>query len=92
MKKVDFLKEVAEELGVSQIRVREILDVIEKKRNEVLQDVEELTLMGVKYLTKIQKGKEGEITLKDGTKKPWKTEDKRVPKVKAAKSLKDAII
>ena len=32
MKKVDFLKEVAEELGVSQIRVREILDVIKKKK------------------------------------------------------------
>ncbi|MCC0705335.1 HU family DNA-binding protein, partial [Clostridioides sp. ES-S-0049-02] len=91
MKKVDFLKEVAEELGVSQIRVREMLDVIEKKRNEVLQDGEELTLMGVKYLTKVQKGREGEMTLEDGTKKPWKTEDKRVPKIKATKSLKDAV-
>lgn len=34
MKKVDFLKEVAEELGISQIRVREILDVIEKKETK----------------------------------------------------------
>lgn len=32
MKKVDFLKEVAEELGVSQIRVREILDDRKKKK------------------------------------------------------------
>ncbi|EML6501618.1 TPA: HU family DNA-binding protein [Clostridioides difficile] len=92
MKTKEFIKMVAEGLDVSQVKAREILDVIEEKRNEVLKNGDELTLMGVKYLTKVQKGREGEITLEDGTKKPWKTEDKRVPKVKAAKSLKDAII
>ncbi|MGO1042244.1 HU family DNA-binding protein [Clostridioides difficile] len=91
MKTKEFIKIIAEGLEISQIKAREILDVIEEKRNEVLKNGDELTLMGVKYLTKVQKGREGEITLEDGAKKPWKSEDKIIPKLKAVKSLKDAV-
>lgn len=91
MKTKEFIKIIAEGLEISQIKAREILDVIEEKRNAVLKNGDELTLMGVKYLTKVQKGREGEITLEDGTKKPWKSEDKIIPKLKAVKSLKDAV-
>lgn len=93
MQKSIFIKNVQEELknqdiSISQEVVKTILEVVEAKRDEAVLAGDEVTIMGTKFGSKLQKGREGTIQLGDRKGEPFKTEDKTVGYAKLTPSKK----
>lgn len=89
MKKQDLIRRIAENTECSQKQIKEILDVTESTIHEVLREGEDVTIVGVKFATKVQKGRDGVSPM---TGQAYHTEDKIVPRLKATASLKKAVL
>lgn len=89
MKKQELIKAVAVTTELTQKQVKEVLDATEVVLKDVMRNEDEVTVLGVKFATRLQKGRDG-ISPMNG--QPYHTEDKIVPRLKAMKTLKDACL
>lgn len=89
MKKQELIKAVAVTTELTQKQVKEVLDATELVLKDVMKSEDEITVFGVKFATRLQKGRDGVSPM---TGEPYHTEDKIVPKLKAMKSLKEACL
>lgn len=88
MKKQEFIKEMANNSGLSQKDIRAFLDALETELINALKRNEEVSLLGFKFYTTWKEGRTGISPL---TNQPYEIESKYVPKVKIGKAVKDAI-
>ena len=90
MNKREFVERIQKLGGYEKKKDAEkALDTVIKVIEEALIEGEDVELIGFgKFYTEIQKGREGKIP---GTDKTYKTEDKKVPKFKAGKKLKELV-
>lgn len=85
---VDLVKEVGE--YETKKRREKAISTFTAAVSKALAKKESIELVGFgKFETVLQKGKEGVVP---GTNKKYKTSDKFVPKFKAGKGLKDAVV
>lgn len=96
MRKDEFVKVVTNELKekghkVNQPLVKDMLTAVENAVDGVIANKDEVSVLGVKFATKLQKGKTGIIQLGDRKGQEYTTEDKIVPTVKYLKSKKDSL-
>ncbi len=89
MNKKDLIEAVAAELGQKKVDVEKSLNAILEGIEAGLKTDREVSLYGFgTFAAVLQKGKSGIVP---GTDKMYTTQDKMVPKFKAAKGLKDSI-
>ena len=96
MKKQEFIQNVVaiakeKEIKITQETASKILDVIEEAIDGVIVAQDYVTIMGMKFDTKLQKGRTGTINLGSRAGETYSTPDKIVPSVKFIKSKKDAL-
>lgn len=96
MKKHEFIQNVvviAKEQGIklTQETANKLLDIIEETIDGVIVAQEHVTVMGMKFETKLQKGRTGTINLGSRAGEHYSTPDKIVPSVKFVKSKKDSL-
>ena len=96
MKKHEFIQNVVavakqNEIKLTQDTASKILDIIEEAIDGVIVANEQVTIMGMKFETKLQKGRTGTINLGNRAGETYSTPDKVVPSVKFIKSKKDAL-
>lgn len=96
MKKHEFIQNVVavakqNEIKLTQDTASKILDIIEEVIDGVIVANEHVTVMGMKFETKLQKGRTGVINLGSRAGEPYSTPDRVVPCVKFVKSKKDAL-
>ena len=96
MKKQEFIQNVVaiakeKEIKITQETASKILDVIEEAIDGVIVAQDYVTIMGMKFDTKLQKGRTGTIKLGARAGETYSTPDKVVPAVKFTKSKKDAL-
>lgn len=96
MKKHEFIQNVVavakqNEIKLTQDTASKILDIIEEVIDGVIVADEHVTVMGMKFETKLQKGRTGVINLGSRAGEAYSTPDKIVPSVKFVKSKKDAL-
>ncbi len=85
---VDLVKEVGE--YETKKEAEKAISTFTAAVSKALAKKESIELVGFgKFETVLQKGKEGVVP---GTNKKYKTSDKFVPKFKAGKGLKDAVV
>lgn len=73
---------------VTQDTTKAFLDCLENVVDGVVEAGDNVTVLGVKFSSKVQKGREGIITVGSKQGEAYKTEDKIVPTVKFAPSKK----
>ena len=96
MKKQEFIQNVVaiakeKEIKITQETASKILDVIEEAIDGVIVAQDHVTIMGMKFDTKLQKGRTGIINLGSRAGEAYTTPDKVVPNVKFIKSKKDSL-
>ena len=96
MKKQEFIQNVVaiakeKEIKITQETASKILDVIEEAIDGVIVAQDYVTIMGMKFDTKLQKGRTGIINLGSRAVEAYTTPDKVVPNVKFIKSKKDSL-
>ena len=96
MKKQEFIQNVvaiAKEEGIklTQDTASKVLDIVEEAIDGVIVAQDHVTIMGMKFDTKLQKGRTGTINLGNRAGETYSTPDKIVPNVKFIKSKKDAL-
>ena len=96
MKKQEFIQNVvaiAKEEGIklTQDTANKVLDVIEEAIDGVMVAQDHVTVMGMKFDTKLQKGRTGTINLGSRAGETYTTPDKIVPNVKFTKAKKDSL-
>ena len=96
MKKQEFIQNVvaiAKEEGIklTQDTASKILDIVEEAIDGVIVAQDHVTIMGMKFDTKLQKGRTGTINLGSRAGETYTTPDKIVPNVKFTKSKKDSL-
>ena len=96
MKKNEFIQNfvtIAKENDIKLTRdtASKLLDILEETIDGVLMAQEQVTIMGMKFETKLQKGRTGTIKLGARAGETYSTPDKVVPAVKFTKSKKDAL-
>jgi nucleoid DNA-binding protein len=96
MKKQEFIQNVVaiakeKEIKITQETASKILDVIEEAIDGVIVAQDYVTIMGMKFDTKLQKGRTGIINLGSRAGEAYTTPDKVVPNVKFIKSKKDSL-
>ena len=94
MKKQEFIQNVvaiAKEEGIklTQDTANKVLDIVEEAIDGVIVAQDHVTIMGMKFDTKLQKGRTGTINLGSRAGETYSTPDKVVPSVKFIKSKKD---
>lgn len=95
MKKTDFIKRVVEvaegrELRLTQVAVKELLDVMEDVIDEVIVAEDEVAIMGYKFTVKDQAARTGVSKMGDEPVE-WSSPARRVPTVNVMKSKKDQL-
>jgi len=90
MKKADFIELIQKEGGYkSKTEAEKALKAVISSIEHVFINNDTLTLAGfATFSTAIQKGKTGKVP---GTDKTYTTEDKKVPKIKFGKIIKDRV-
>ena len=96
MKKQEFIQNVVtiakeNEIKLTKDTASKILDIIEEAIDGVMIADEQVTVMGMKFETKLQKGRTGTINLGSRAGETYSTPDKIVPSVKFVKSKKDSL-
>lgn len=96
MKKIEFIQNVVtiakeNEIKLTQDTANKVLDVIEEAIDGVITSGEHVTIMGIKFEPKLQKGRTGTINLGNRSGETYSTPDKIVPAVKFVKSKKEAL-
>ena len=96
MKKQEFIQNVvaiAKEEGIklTQDTAGKVLDIVEEAIDGVIVAQDHVTIMGMKFDTKLQKGRTGTINLGSRAGETYTTPDKIVPNVKFTKSKKDSL-
>ena len=96
MKKQEFIQNVVaiakeKEIKITQETASKILDVIEEAIDGGIVAQDYVTIMGMKFDTKLQKGRAGIINLGSRAGEAYTTPDKVVPNVKFIKSKKDSL-
>ena len=96
MKKQEFIQNVvviAKEEGIklTQDTASKVLDIVEEAIDGVIVAQDHVTIMGMKFDTKLQKGRTGTINLGSRAGETYTTPDKIVPNVKFTKSKKDSL-
>ena len=96
MKKQEFIQNVVaiakeNEIKLTKDTASKLLDIIEEAIDGVIVADEQVTIMGMKFETKLQKGRTGTINLGNRAGETYSTPDKVVPSVKFIKSKKDAL-
>ena len=96
MKKQEFIQNVIaiakeNEIKLTKDTASKVLDIIEEAIDGVIVANEQVTVMGMKFETKLQKGRTGTINLGSRAGETYSTPDKIVPSVKFIKSKKDAL-
>ena len=87
MKKQEFIQNVvtiAKEEGIklTQDTASKVLDIVEEAIDGVIVAQDHVTIMGMKFDTKLQKGRTGTINLGSRAGETYTTPDKIVPNVK----------
>lgn len=93
MKTVEMVQAVTREMKeqghkVTQETTKAFIGALEKVVDGVIASDDNVTVMGYKFGSKVQKGREGIITLGSRQGEVYKTEDKIVPSVKVTPSKK----
>ena len=96
MKKQEFIQNVvaiAKEEGIklTQDTASKVLDIVEEAIDGVIVAQDHVTIMVMKFDTKLQKGRTGTINLGSRAGETYTTPDKIVPNVKFTKSKKDSL-
>ena len=96
MKKHEFVQNVVviakeNDIKLTKETASKLLDIIEEAIDGVMVAQEKVTVMGMKFETKLQKGRTGTINLGSRAGESYSTADKIVPSVKFVKSKKDAL-
>ena len=96
MRKNDFIQNVVtiakeHDIKLNKDTASKMLDIIEEAIDGVIVAREHVTVMGMKFETKLQKGRTGTINLGSRAGETYSTPDKVVPAVKFIKSKKDAL-
>ena len=96
MKKQEFIQNVVtiakeNEIKLTKDTANKLLDIIEEAIDGVIIAQEHVTIMGMKFETKLQKGRTGTINLGSRAGETYSTPDKIVPSVKFVKSKKDSL-
>lgn len=96
MKKLEFIQNVVatakeNEIKLTQDTAAKVLDIIEEVIDGVITSGEHVTVMGMKFEPKLQKGRTGTINLGSRSGESYSTPDKIVPAVKFVKSKKEAL-
>lgn len=89
MLKNDLLTAIKEKTNMTKKDIAMVLDATEEVVKEALAKGEKVTVVGVQFATKVQPAKEGICAING---QPYSTPEKTVPKVKATKALKDAVL
>ena len=94
MKKQEFIQNVvaiAKEEGIklTQDTASKVLDIVEEAIDGVIVAQDHVTIMGMKFDTKLQKGRTGTINLGSRAGETYTTPDKIVPNVKFTKFKKN---
>ncbi len=92
MKKMDLINEVRTTLSCTKLEATRAVDaVIDAMKNGYIKDGI-LDIYGFfKFELAEKAARSGEMTLPDGTKKPWTSEAHKAPKASFAKAIKDAV-
>ena len=96
MKKQEFIQNVVtiakeNEIKLTKDTAGKLLDIIEETIDGVIVANEQVTAMGMKFETKLQKGRTGTINLGSRAGETYSTPDKIVSNVKFIKSKKDSL-
>ncbi len=96
MKKHEFIQNVVtiakeNEIKLTQDTASKLLDIIEEAIDGVIEAQDQVTVMGMKFSTKLQKGRTGTINLGSRAGETYSTPNKIVPNVKFIKSKKDSL-
>ena len=96
MKKHEFIQNVVviakeNDIKLTKETASKLLDIIEEAIDGVMVAQEKVTIMGMKFETKLQKGRTGTINLGSRAGETYSTPDKIVPNVKFIKSKKDSL-
>jgi nucleoid DNA-binding protein len=96
MKKQEFIQNVITIAKDNNIKLNKdtaskLLDIIEETIDGVIVAQDQVTIMGMKFETKLQKGRTGTINLGSRAGETYSTPDKIVPSVKFIKSKKDSL-
>ena len=94
MKKHEFVQNVVviakeNDIKLTKETASKLLDIREEAIDGVMVAQEKVTVMGMKFETKLQKGRTGTINLGSRAGETYSTPDKVVPSVKFIKSKKD---
>lgn len=88
----NFITAVATETGFTKKDTKEVIDAAAKVITDQLAAGNEVKFANLgKFTTAISAGRTGIIQMGDRKGETYTTEDKRVPKFKASKNLKDAV-
>lgn len=90
MKKQEMIRNLAEKLEVSQVKVNEILKGLDEFIAEVVENEDEVTICGMKIATREVAARKGKIDNKLGCYE-YETPAKVIPTVKFVKSVKDKL-
>jgi len=96
MKKHEFIQNfvtIAKEndIKLTKDTASKLLDIIEETIDGVIEAQDQVVIMGMKFETKLQKGRTGTIKLGSRAGETYSTPDKIVPAVKFMKSKKDSL-
>lgn len=96
MKKLEFIQNVValgkeNNLKLTQDTANKVLDVVEAAIEDVIVSGEHVTVMGMKFESKVQKGRTGTINIGNRKGETYSTPDRIVPSVKFLGSKKESL-
>lgn len=96
MKKLEFIQNVVtigkeNDLKLTQDIANRMLDVVEAAIDDVILSGEHVTVMGMKFESKVQKGRTGTINIGNRKGETYSTPDRIVPSVKFLGSKKESL-
>ena len=96
MKKLEFIQNVValgkeNNLKLTQDTANKMLDIVEAAIDDVIVSGEHVTVMGMKFESKVQKGRTGTINIGNRKGETYATSDKIVPSVKFIGSKKESL-
>ena len=96
MKKLEFIQNVVaigkeNDLKLTQDIANRMLDVVEAAIDDVILSGEHVAVMGMKFESKVQKGRTGTINIGNRKGETYSTPDRIVPSVKFLGSKKESL-
>lgn len=92
MNKKELITAIKEKTEVSKKDIETILAATEEVVKETIASGDKVTVLGVQFSTRVQAAREGVIQRNNGEIKNYSSPEKTVPKLKATKTLKDAVL